>query len=272
MVVYFQAWQVLLTCFLTHGPCNSLPCCGILVNRYFNFIYSFDASFAASSSIAINWSCSFVLQEFWIKYLPQVKFPCLFVILFNAYLSFLLLRQLCLFDCYAFSCCFLLLCRDYNTIFLSRVTDSNAISIVIFRFHRLVRGIFFRIVLYIFSVSLSFLLGFCEWFPRIFSSALLVPTSFLTYCLAFLVFFSFFPVFLRSSRSSLCLSREPHINFVNCISFVCRFSLTRSRVAVLKGSQFPSQLFEAQSCHPRSHFLHFYLPLCLFFQPPFQAF
>ena len=102
-VVYFQAWQVLLTCFLTHGPCNSLPCYGILVNRYFNFIYSFDASFAASSSIAINWSCSFVLQEFWFKYLPQVKFPCLFVILFNAYLSFLLLRQLRLFVCYVFS-------------------------------------------------------------------------------------------------------------------------------------------------------------------------
>ena len=68
-VVYFQALQVLLTCFLTHGPCNSLPCYGILVNRYFNFIYSSVAWFAAS--------CSFA----------QDKFPCLFI-LFNAYLSF----------------------------------------------------------------------------------------------------------------------------------------------------------------------------------------
>ena len=81
------------------------------------------------------------------------------------------------------------------------------------------------------------------------------------------MFFSFFPVFLRSSRSSLCLSREPHINFVNCISFVCRFSLTRSRVAVLKGSQFPSQLFEAQNCHPRSHLLHFICPFSFSFSP-----
>ena len=68
------------------------------------------------------------------------------------------------------------------------------------------------------------------------------------------------------------LSREPQIKFVNCISFVCRFSLTRSRVAVLKGNQFFSQLFEAQNCCPRSHLLHFYLPLFLFFQPPLKRF
>ena len=37
------------------------------------------------------------------KHLPQDKFSCLFVILFNAYLSFLLLRQLRLFVCYVFS-------------------------------------------------------------------------------------------------------------------------------------------------------------------------
>ena len=150
-VVYFQAWQVLLTCFLTHGPCNSLPCYGILVNRYFNFIYSFDASFAASSSIAINWSCSFVLQEFWFKYLPQVKFPCLFVILFNAYLSFLLLRQLCLFVCYAFSCCFLLLCRDYNTIFLSQLLLIPTLLALLS---------FVSIVLYAVSFSVLFFISF----------------------------------------------------------------------------------------------------------------
>ena len=48
---------------------------------------------------------------------------------------------------------------------------------------------------------------------------------------------------------------------------MCPFSLTRSRVAVLKGSQFPSQLFEAQNCHPRSHLLHFICPFSFSFSP-----
>ena len=52
-LVCFQTWQVLLTCFLTHGPCNSLPCYGILVNRYFNFIYSSVASFC---SVFLHWN------------------------------------------------------------------------------------------------------------------------------------------------------------------------------------------------------------------------
>ena len=35
----------------------------------------------------------------------------------------------------------------------------------------------------------------------------------------------------------------------------------------MKGSQFPSQLFEAQNCHPRSHLLHFICPFSFSFSP-----
>ena len=127
------------------------------------------------------------------KHLPQDKFPCLFVILFNAYLSFLLLRQLRLFVCYVFSvvsffcfaiiapfsCHMLLISTSLALLsFLSIVPCAVSSSLLFF--------------IYYFSVSLSLLLGSCAWFPRIFSSGLLVPTSFLTYFLAFLVFFPFF--------------------------------------------------------------------------------
>ena len=206
-LVCFQTWQVLLTCFLTHGPCNSLPCYGILVTRYLVLFIRPLPRFAASSTIAINLSCSFVLQEFCLSICRKISsLVCLLFCLTHIF-------HFCFFgDCVYFFAMFLVVVSFFCfaiitcTIFLSHVSYFNAISIAIFRFHSPVRGIYiFFVVLYIFSVSLSFLLGFCTWFPRIFRSALLVPTLFLTYCLAFLVFFPFFFRVLGSSRSRHCL-------------------------------------------------------------------
>ena len=82
---------------------NSLPCYGILVNRYFNFIYSSVASFC-SVFLHCNYSILFFCTpRILFKHLPQDQFPCLFVMFFNAYLSFLLLLQLRLFVCFVFS-------------------------------------------------------------------------------------------------------------------------------------------------------------------------
>ena len=118
--------------------------------------------FAVSFYIVINRSCSFVLREFCFKHLPQDKFPCLFVILFNAYLSFLLLWQLRLFVCYVFSvvsffcfaiiapfsCHMLLISTPLALLsFVSKVPCAVSSSLLFF--------------IYYFSVSLSFLLGLC---------------------------------------------------------------------------------------------------------------
>ena len=63
-LVCFQTWQVLLTYFLLmahviHCPVMQFWSFGILIL----FIRPLPR-FTASSTIAINWSCSFVLQEF----------------------------------------------------------------------------------------------------------------------------------------------------------------------------------------------------------------
>ena len=119
--------------------------------------------FAASSYIVINRSCSFVLREFSLfKHLPQDKFPCLFVILFNAYLSFLLLRQLRLFVCYVFSVvsffCFAII-APFSCHMLLISTPLALLSFV--SIVPCAVSSSFLFFTYYFSVSLSFLLGLC---------------------------------------------------------------------------------------------------------------
>ena len=150
--------------------------------------------------------------------MSQDKFPCLLVILYNAYLSFLLLRQLRLFVCYVFSVvsffCFAII-APFSCHMLLISTPLALLSFVSIVPCAVSSSLLFFI--YYFSVSLSFLLGFCAWFPRIFSSALLVPTSLLAYSFALPShYFFLFSRVLRSLRSRHCLSREPQIKFVNC--------------------------------------------------------
>ena len=150
--------------------------------------------FAGSSSIAINWSCSSVLQEFCLSICHKISslvclLFCLTLIFHfcfsgNCVFLFAMFLVVISFFCFAiitpFSRHMLLISTPLALLsFVSIVPCAVSSSLLFF--------------IYYFSVSLSFLLGFCAWFPRIFSSALLVPTSFLTYCLAFLVFFPFFP-------------------------------------------------------------------------------
>ena len=193
-LVCFQTWQVLLTCFLTHGPCNSLPCYGILVNRYLIlFIRPLPRS-AASSYIEINRSCSFVLQEFCLSICRKISsLVCLLFCLThvfhfcfsgNCVYLFAIFFSFVSFFCFAitapFSCHMLLISTPLALLsFVSIVPRAVSASSLFF--------------IYYYYYFLSFLLGFCAWFPWIFSSALLVPTSFLTYCLAFLLFFPFLP-------------------------------------------------------------------------------
>ena len=154
------------------------------------------------------------------KHFPQDKFPCLFVILFNAYLSFLLLRQLRLFVCYVFSVvsffCFAIIAPFSCHMLL--ISTPLGFSIAIFRFHSPVRGIFFFIVLYNYIIFL-FLCHFCKAFVRNFHGSL-VPLSWFRHrsyriALPSLCFFLFSRV-PRSSRSRHYLSRELQIKFVYC--------------------------------------------------------
>ena len=80
--------------------------------------------------------------------------------------------------------------------------------------------------------------------------------------------------FFHTSLDSAAAAFHVHVSACSYLSLatafcvlVCPFSLTRSRVAALKGSQFPSQLFEAQNCHPRSHLFHFICPFSFSFSP-----
>ena len=149
--------------------------------------------FAASSYIVINRSCSFVLREFCLSICRKISsLVCLLFCLTHIF-HFCFSGNWVYFFCYVFSVvsffCFAII-APFSCHMLLISTPLALLSFVSIVPCAVSSSLLFFI--YYFSVSLSLLLGFCAWFPRIFSSGLLVPTSFLTYCLAFLVFFPFF--------------------------------------------------------------------------------
>ena len=125
------------------------------------FIHSLPR-FAASSSITINWSCSFVLQEFCLNICGKISsLVCLLFCLTQIFLFcfsgncvylFAVFVVVVSFFCFAiitpFSCHMLLISRPLALLsFVSIVPCAVSSSLLFF--------------IYYFSVSLSFLLGLC---------------------------------------------------------------------------------------------------------------
>ena len=118
--------------------------------------------FAASSYIVINRSCSFVLRAFCLSICRKISSLVCLLFFFNAYLSFLLLRQLRLFVCYVFSVvsffCFAII-APFSCHMLLISTPLALLSFVSIVPCAVSSSLLFFI--YYFSVSLSFLLGLC---------------------------------------------------------------------------------------------------------------
>ena len=167
-LVSFQTWQVLLTCFLTRGPCNSLPCHGILVTRYLILFIRPLPRFAASSTIAINLSCSFVLQEFCLSICRKISsLVCLLFCLThifhfcfsgNCVYLFAMFLVVVSFFCFAiitpFSCHMLLISTPLALLsFVSIVPCAVYIS----------SSLCYLNLFCFFVISVFF----CTWFPRI---------------------------------------------------------------------------------------------------------